>query len=304
MNHSPEEIANWQKELGDAFRGPSGLVGERLIRLQEVERDTQTSGIANYKGYVTVGDSFFDFAIQSLDILSKPAHVYHIIRVPLLVSSISRMRSSYVLFWMGYYFDASSLLRGLFENAVQLCADAHGWGDLSNGFDTSGIDLDSPARAVSREMNRRRRTHDHAIEAKVFRSDSGLSQADQDELAMLVNLMHSHVHRTEMHLAHLVSMVQETKKPVSLLPAWDNYRASHYGHVSLAIAWMYVRLLSHAVPEQQRSPQWMNALDVLDKSLRYWFEGWDKPLAATIIRFIHAKFTFSGEWTEPPPREM
>ena len=35
MKRSPEEIASWQRELDDAFRGPGGLVGERLIRLQQ-----------------------------------------------------------------------------------------------------------------------------------------------------------------------------------------------------------------------------------------------------------------------------
>lgn len=304
MTRLPEENANWQKELADAFRGPGGLVGERLIRLQEAEREAQSTGVANYKGYVTAGDAFFDFAIQTLDILSKPVRVYHLTRIPLFVSSISRLRSSYVLFWMGYYFDATSLLRGLFENAVQLCADAHGWADISGGFDSSGINFDDPPRAVNKEMNKRRKAHDQAAEAKVFRSASGLAQADQDELAMLVNLMHSHVHRTEMHLVHLVSTARETKKPVSVLPEWDDHRASHYAHVSLAIAWMYARLLSYAVPEQHRSPQWMNARDVLGKSLKFWFERWDKPLASTIVRFIDAKFTFSGEWAEPPPSEV
>lgn len=300
MARSKEEIGRWQKELGDAFLGSTGLVGERLTRLQKAERETQTYGIVKYKGYVTAGDAFFDFAIQTLDILSKPERVYHMMRVPLFVSSISRMRSSYVIFWMGYYFDAASLLRGLFENAVHLCADAHGWGGVSDWFNSHGIDYAGPARTVAKEIHKRSQAKNQAVEAKVFRSGSGLLQADQDELAMLVNAMHSDVHKTEMHLVHLILRVRDTRKPASLLPAWDDHTASHYANVSLAIAWMYVRLMSYAVPEKHRSPHWTNARDVLDKSLRWWFEGWDKPLGAAIIRFIDAKFTFTGEWAEPP----
>ena len=30
MTRSPEEIASWQRELGEAFHGPDGLVGEEL----------------------------------------------------------------------------------------------------------------------------------------------------------------------------------------------------------------------------------------------------------------------------------
>jgi hypothetical protein len=301
MSRSPEDIARWQTELGNAFRGPRGLVGERLIGLQNAEKETQTEGIANYKGYVTAGDAFFDFAIQTLDILSRPVRVYHMMRVPLFVCSVSRLRSSYVLFWMGYYFDAASLLRGLFESAVHLCADAHRWGDLSAWFDASGINLAGPARLVNKEMRKRRQTHDQAVESMVFRNGSGLSEADQEALAMLLNVMHSHVHKTEMHLVYLVSKAQQTKLPSSVLPCWDDHQASHYGNVSLAIAWMFVRLLSHAVPKQHRSAEWTAARDVLDRSLRFWFEGWDKPLGGVIIRFIDAKFSFSGEWGEPSP---
>jgi hypothetical protein len=301
MARSQEEIGCWQKELGDAFLGPSGLVDERIIRLQEAELKAKTEGIANYSGYVTAGDAFFDFAMQTLDILSRPVRMYHIVRVPLFVSSISRMRSSYVLFWMGYYFDAASLQRALFENAVHLCADAHGWGGVSDWFKPSGIDYARPALTVNRDIHKRRQANNQAVEAKVFRSGSGLSQADQDELAMLVNVMHSDVHKTETHLVHLIMRVRDTKTPASILPYFDDHLATHYTNLSLAIAWMYVRLMSYAVPEQHRSPQWTNARDVLDKSLRWWFEGWDKPLGAAVIRFLDAKFTFTGEWEEPPP---
>ena len=301
MSKSSDNIARWQKELEDAFRGPRGLVGERLCRLQDAERQTQSDGIARYNGYATVGDAFFDFAIQTLDFLANPVGVYHILRVPLFVSSISRLRASYVLFWMGYYFDAASLLRGTFENAVHLCADAHGWADLNSWFDVSGIDLAEPAKIVTRKMHKRRLKHDHAVEAKVFRRHSGLSQVDQDQLAMAVNLMHAHVHKTEMHLVHLILEVKRTKTPTSVVPAWDNHRAAHYAHISLWHAWMFTRLLSYAVPQEKRSSDWTGKREVLDRSLRSWFEDWDKPLAATIIRLMDAKFAFSGEWKEPDP---
>lgn len=299
-----EDFVRWQDELERTFRGPGGLVGERLIRFHEAEQNCQRTGVARYKRYVTVGDAFFDFAIQSLDILSKPIRVYHIVRVPLFVSSVSRLRSSYILFWMGYYFDAASLLRGVFENAINLCADAHGWADVSSWFDAKDIDLDGHPRDISKKMQNRIRERNRVVESKVFRSESGLSQPEQDELALLVKLMHSHVHRTEMHVVHLVLSTRERTKPASTIPVWDDHLASHYGNISLAIAWMFVRLLSHAVPEQHRLPQWTKSRDVLEKSLRFIFEKWDKPIGAAIIRLIDTKFAFEGEWAEPPPSEV
>lgn len=299
MARSPDEIARWQSELSDAFRGPRGLVGERLCILQNAERHTQTQGIGEFKGFVVAADACIDFAIESLDILARPPGVYHIVRVPLLIASVSRLRSSYILFWMGYYFDAASLLRGIFENVVHLSADAHGWFDISSRFDTGGTDLTQAPLVISKKLQKLRQAREANVVSQVYGTKSGLTQTDQDELAMMVKLMHSHVHETEMHLVHLISEVRSTKRPVSLLPSWNGHQASHYPHISLFLAWALARLLSHAVPQQQRSPEWMQRRDVLDRSLRFWFEGWDKPLGPVIIRFIDTKFTFAGEWAAP-----
>src|SRR4051812_13468952 len=107
MKRSLEDINRWQTALENAFRGPRGLVGERLCALQDAERRAQDTGIKEFSGFVTTADACFDFAIQSLDLLASPPGVYHLIRTPVLVASVSRMRASYVLFWMGYYFDAA-----------------------------------------------------------------------------------------------------------------------------------------------------------------------------------------------------
>ena len=90
MSGSKDQIAQWQRKLSDTFRGPGGRVGERLYRLQEAERIVQNTGIPEFSGYVTIGDAFFDFAIETLDTLSAPVRVYHASRTPLFVASVSR----------------------------------------------------------------------------------------------------------------------------------------------------------------------------------------------------------------------
>ncbi len=301
MNPTPSDVDRSWEELKAAFRGPTGVNGERIFRLSQAEQECAEAGIHRFKNYAFLADAFFDFAVQSTDIVSVPMRVYHVLRIPLFVSSVSRLRSSYVVFWKGYFFDAASLLRGCFENSVHLCADAHGWSSIGSWFDFGDLDLKKPRREVDREVRKQRQGRDRAVEAKVFRAESGLSTADQDELATMVSLMHSHVHKTEMHLVHLSLEAQQNNQVASLCPNWNDLQASHYPNVFLAIAWMFVRLLSHAVPEQRRSATWTTARDALEKSLRYHFQTWDKPLAGAIARLVDANFAFTGEWAEPPP---
>jgi hypothetical protein len=301
MRQVSAEIVRWQTRLADTFRGPNGLIGERLCLLQEAERAAEREGLTNYGGYSIAADAFFDFAIQSLGFLAKPMGVYHIIRTPLLVATVSRLRSSYVLFWKGYWFDGASLLRGIFENVVHLCAAAQGWFDISSRFDVEGIDLSQDFLAIAKERHKLRIAREANVTSRIYGKKSGLTEDDQREIAELVKMMHSHVHETEMHLIHLATEVKRSRTPASVFPAWDNHQASHYGHISLFLAWSVARLLAYAVPQQQRSEEWITRRDVLDEAFRLYFADWDKPLSGTLVRFLDAKFVFTGEWIAPPP---
>lgn len=294
--------ADWARALDEHFRGPRGILGERLQLLIDAERVAEYEGIASCNQFAKFGDTFFDFTIQTLDLLALTNATDHQMRVPLLLSSVSRLRSSYILFWKGYYFDAFSLLRGVLENAVHLSADANGWLSISSWFDSDGIDFNTSPRKIARTLHNRRVNHDREVEARVFRDKSGLSQADQDELAMLFTVMHSHVHKTEMHFVYAVSTQYRTKTPASILPKWDDNSSSHYQNIFCACAWMFIRLISFANPVLQRTDNWMSAHNAIDNAMRAWFAGWDKPLSGTVIRLIDAKFTFVGEWPVQPTK--
>lgn len=302
MPIAPDEIAAWQTRVEEAFRGPSGVIGERLLKVHAAEQRVEASAIAELKGFVTIGDALFDFALHSLDILSQPVRVYHLLRNPLFVACVSRLRASYKLFWMGYYFDAVALLRGIFENVVHLTADANGWVELSAWIDTEGIDLDGTQREITRAMHRRRQRFSQVADGHVFKAQSGLSPEDQSELSNMLDLMHSHVHRTEMHLVHLIADVRATGHPASPLPSWSLHKGSHYANVVLAVGWMLTRLLSFAIPVSQRSESWQFRRNTLDESLGWWFASWDKPLGGAVLRLVEAKFSFEGEWGEPGPK--
>jgi hypothetical protein len=199
----------------------------------------------------------------------------------------------------GYWFDAASLLRGVFENAVHLCASAHGWFDLSSRFDAGDVNSTDSFLTLAKKRHKLRQPREADVVARIYGDKSGLTTEDQEALASFVKLMHAHVHETEVHLVYLVSGVYKSRKPASLLPSWDNEQASHYANISLILAWALARLLSYAIPEQQRTADWVERRDVLDNSLRRYFLGW-KPFSTSVIRFIDAKFTFAGEWPAPP----
>lgn len=295
----PEDIAAWQHRIAETFRGPTGIVGERLCSVYSAERAAQQLAAQELQGLITIGDALLDFLFHSLDLLRRPVRVYHLLRTPLFVASTSRLRSSYNLFWLGYYFDATCLLRGVFENVVQLCADAHGWVDIGAWFDTDNTSLDKSQREVSRAMHRNRVQLTKIAEGRLFKTESGLSRDDQDELYNMQQVLHSHVHRTEMHLVHLIDDARTSGHPASHLPAWDAHKASHYGHISMAIGWMLTRLVAYAVPIPRRDMDWVLRRDTLDAALLWYFDKWDKPLGGTATRYLMSKFTFDDDWGEP-----
>lgn len=293
--------ANWQRQLERAFRGSDDKFAPWVRGIAQAEADIEDTGPQAFQGFRVVGEACLDFAIESLDVLAHPPGTYHILRTPLLVASVSRLRSSYVLFWKGYYFDSASLLRGVFENAIHLCADAHEWADLGVRTNPGAIDLKQPPNAVAKQMHARRLKHDKNVMARVYGAESGLGAGDQEEIKLLVNVLHSQVHHTEMHMAYLVTEVQSSRKPASVLPRWDSRAASHYPNVMMALGWMFARLLAFAVPMTQRDEAWAGRRDALDQALRCVFEAWEQPIGASLIRLIDLSFRFDGAWKEPSP---
>jgi hypothetical protein len=66
----PEEVAAWQARLEDTFKGPSGVIGERLLKLQRIEQTLGAQLTSTFVGYLSLMDSFLDFYMESIQLMA------------------------------------------------------------------------------------------------------------------------------------------------------------------------------------------------------------------------------------------
>ena len=58
---SEETITKWQERIEETFHGPKGIVGERLLDLNDIEDEVYSEIVSYYKGYVMLMDAFLGF---------------------------------------------------------------------------------------------------------------------------------------------------------------------------------------------------------------------------------------------------
>ena len=60
-----KKVAAWQNRILDTFRGSTGVSGDKLLELDQIERDHMKTLYSKAGGYATLMDAFLDFYIQS-----------------------------------------------------------------------------------------------------------------------------------------------------------------------------------------------------------------------------------------------
>ena len=68
----PVDVTEWMTRIEQTFGG-SGMVGERLMKLMEHEQGLSERHVGRFKGYVSIMDAFFDFYIQTFQLIGSRA---------------------------------------------------------------------------------------------------------------------------------------------------------------------------------------------------------------------------------------
>jgi hypothetical protein len=293
------DVAEWMTRIEQTFGG-SGMVGERLMELMKHEQKLSEKHVGRFKGYVSIMDAFFDFYIQTFQLiggrdrnkwdeaLGLPTAIH--------IGTMWRFRSSYILFWKGYYVDAQSLLRAVFENALVLCAYNS---SAITASELSGLEVDlSGGQASTDEMYRRMNQLASQTDTKVKRliigEDSGLEASVRDDIAVVLRVLHIAVHKSKLNLVLHYTAWLRGERPMPIYPTYNEQWASGCMNVSLFFAWMLVRSLPFLqIHPSEFGDEWKRKYDVLDGALATAHDGLQdigKRVGASIKTFMDRKF--------------
>ncbi len=284
-----EEVADWQQKLEATFSGPSGIHGERLLDLENHEAEHKALAVSTLQGFVRLMDAFFDFSIQTFREAFKNPDELDPVDVSAFVANLWRFRTSYNIFWDGYYFDATSHLRGVYENILH-------YGALHNGYISRAqlwirpIPEESP-KDFERRSLREGIEVERIVRSHMVGSESGFDDDTQEKFRIFFGMLHKHVHRSRTTAVFLLGDAISDEKGISIMPRFDLEKAHHYGTVVGFLAWCFTRLLRTLLKNDLHSEEWRKRLHVLDESFNFTIIG--KPFSDGIQRFMAEKYKFA-----------
>lgn len=250
-----------------------------------------------FQGFMRLMDAFQDFVLQSMDEVRTHGHILNVFSVSFVAATARRFRASLNTFYDGYYYDAASGLRSVFESTSYLAAVAgghiryHALMDAANRINYSQSSESEQLR-VERQVQRE---IDTKIKEKLRGKDSGLSTSDQHELEMMLVVLHSHVHKASSTVIEMIGEAMVDGRSPSIAPEFDEHKASTFCNTAACVAWTFMRVLPCMSRPSRFSQDWRNRYAVLDRSLRFYLESVDTDLARAFIRFVDLKMVFTEE---------
>ncbi len=268
----PEEWQLLLASLRTAFAGPSGQVAEEVTWLRGQESLAADSVRSSFGGFTLILDCFQSFVIRSLS-RGQSGRIAHAPQLCAFVSLFRMLRSSFLTFWSGYYFEAASGLRGVQEGVLVLAAVANGY---------------VPADQL---LTGDRTLKDRAVK-KLLGSSSGLTPEEQHALRDLNETLGLHVHGGQLVSTLLLGRLMEQGHMPTIEPYVDESHASHYSNLAICLSWAMLRILG-AIPDRMGGDAWNQHFQLLDASLAGYVAGWDQPVARAFERWIQLQLSFS-----------
>lgn len=296
----PQDVAEWMTRIEKTFGGSSGMVGERLMELMKHEQALSERHVGRFKGYVAIMDAFFDFYIQTFQLIARRDKNQWLkalgLPTAIHIGTMWRFRSSYILFWKGYYVDAQSLLRAVFENALALCAYNK---DVITSSELSGLEVDlsgeqSNTDEMYRRMNKLASQTDAKVKKLIIGEESGLEASVRDDLGVVLRLLHIAVHKSKLNLVLHYPAWLRGERQMPIYPTYNENWASGYMNISQFFAWMLVRSLPFLqVRPSEFGEEWKRKYEVLDGVSSVAHEGlheMGKQIGGSIKTFMEKKF--------------
>ena len=258
---------------------------------------TGIRSVKDFSGFMTLLDATQDFALQTYDEAQRHGHILNVFGVAFVGAAWRRLRVALNEFYSGYYNDAASNLRSVFESLLYLGAVAHGYIKFDALLDASHkLDFTRASEAERLKVERDvQRDTDGTIKRKMRGKESGMSKDDQDELELMFNVLHAHVHKASSTIIDFIGEMMADQRMPSIAPTFDELKASRFTHTAVCIAWAFMRVLPCLSLPSRFSQDWQKRQVVLEESFHFYLAAWDKPLGPAFMRFMETKMTFTNE---------
>lgn len=294
-----EHLIDLFSRLESEFSGPTGIIGEGLLPFIRHENDLERKNIAKYQKFVAIQDCFFDFYLTSMKKIIEPSarwsfEIKCVVTIHLV--NLWRFRASNVIFLKGYYIDASSLLRAVYENNLTLSAI----GNHTISFNELFIDPEK-AGPGNAQSTKRKKLKDHfdvldrKINENIVGNRSNLSADTIEMLRLFKFQLHNSVHKSNNNLAEISLPWLINGTPPSIFPEHNERLAANYYNNAIYLAWISVRTLG-LLPfvQDEFDDKWQNKYRILDDTLQSVIDV-TQPMGRAIRELISKKFTFLHE---------
>ncbi len=284
-----DKVQKWQDKIIETFKGPSNICGEKIFILKKEEDKIKNFLLKNLKGFFFIMDAFFDFSIETLQNLTKIKRLKWPKKAPIItviqVVTFWRFRASYIAFYNGYYIDATSLLRAIYENVLLIAAlrlnlieidDVFGKLKIEDSKEFSEKEIENLIRKYNRESESK-------INSYFFGKGSGLSSFAKKHLKIFKMNLHNSVHKCKVNFFYYYGNWSKRQKNLPIFPEYNEDLASFYTNSCMFIAWIVLRTL----------PFLQVKYKILDESFREMIEGFPKPLGRAMEELVEKKFTFN-----------
>lgn len=293
------KIAKWQHRIEKKFCGELGVVGERLLKLKSIENQLAEELIKKFSGYVCLMDAFLDFYLETLQIVARRTSSKWIevkaVMTGIHVPTFWRFRAGYIIFWDGYFIDALSLLRAIFENILQIVALEFGIISVDEVFGKLKVEnsRNLTDNEIHRLIRKYTRNSDRNVRTQIIGEKSGLSSTAVEDLRVFERLLHSSVHKSKLDIVWYYGPWLRGERGLPLYPEYSEDRATLYINFSMFIGWMVSKtfpLLQIKVKEF--SDDWYSKYRILDKSFEEAIAGFPKRLGRSMEELVAKKFDF------------
>jgi len=293
-----DKINAWQDKIIDNFTGPKGWNGERILMLDNIEKSVLSEIISNFKGFLIIMDAFLDFLMETFKITivnkkvewNKNGPLYFCIQL----ISFWRLRASYIIFGKGYYVEAVSLLRGIYENVLLVTSLKQGIIDIEEVFGKLKIE---ESKDLSREkIEKIIRDNINATNSKIkeyfFGQKSNISPDSKKLLKSFERSLHNSVHKSKVNFFHYYGDWASGKKGLPIFPHYNETLASMYVNMCIWTSWMLLKILPFFLTNKESfGVKWHNKFKVLDESFREMIENFPKSMGKAVIELVDKKFT-------------
>jgi hypothetical protein len=295
-----DKIAKWQQRLEETFIGPRGIVGERILRFDEIEQEIFNLMIKKFKGHNVLMDSFLDFYIETLEnVAARKKTNWPTIKMfftAVHIATLWRLKSSYSLFWHGYFAEAISLLRAVFENALDMAALKLNIITLEERLSKlTSKDAESLSDKEQAELVRKYNfQNDRKVKRYLIGKESGLNSDAQEDFESFLRLHHNAVHKSTLNIFWTFGPWVRGERSLSLYPTYNEKPLSMCMNFSLFNGWLVLRTLPLLqIEANEFSITWQKKYIILDESFAEAISSFPKRLGRSVEELVDKKFNFN-----------